>query len=287
MAFRYPPPGRIIDGLHIWQTGDQGPSVVLESGIASSCLSWKLVQDRVSKFARVASYDRAGLGWSELSPLPRTLDQLVHELRTLLESAGIAGPHILVAHSYGGLIARHFAALHPDEIRALVLVDPVPISDWSPLTPQQAARLARGIKLSRRGAWLARAGVVRFALNLLTSGNSALPKLIARATAGNGASVTSRLTAEVRKLPKEVWPMVQAHWCQPKSFEAMAAYLESLPANAAAVFTPKVPTTILTPQDFRCEIPEGAKHLIAQNSGHWIQLDQPDLVAEAILNAFP
>jgi pimeloyl-ACP methyl ester carboxylesterase len=279
---RYPPPGRIFNGLHLWQAGDKGPSVILESGIAGSCLSWKPVQDRVSAFATVASYDRAGLGWSDLSHEPRTLGQLVTELRTLLQSASIPAPYILVGHSFGGLIVRHFAALHPQEVQALILVDPVPVSDWSPLTPAQAARLTRGVKLSRRGSWLARAGVVRFALDLLTSGSSAIPKLMARATAGNGASVTSRLTGEVRKLPKEVWPMIRAHWCLPKSFQAMAAYLESLPTNAASLQTSKVPTTVLTPPMFHCEIPEGATHRIAHKSGHWIQLDEPDLVAQAI-----
>jgi pimeloyl-ACP methyl ester carboxylesterase len=284
---RYPPPGRLIDGFHIWQSGEKGPSVILEAGIASSCLSWKPVQDRVATFARVCSYDRAGLGWSEPRSQPRTLDQLVTELRSLLQSASIPAPYILVAHSFGALIVRHFAALHPGEVSAIILVDPVPICDWYPLTQQQSARLARGIKLSRRGAWLARAGVVRLALDLLVSGSSVIPKLMARATAGKGASVTSRLAGEVRKLPKEVWPMIRAHWCLPKSFLAMAAYLESLPANAAAVQVPKnVPTTVLTPPTFHCEIPEGATHVIAPNTGHWIQLDEPDLVVEAILQSF-
>jgi pimeloyl-ACP methyl ester carboxylesterase len=200
-----------------------------------------------------------------------------------LQAGNVSAPYILVAHSYGGLIAKHFAALYPNEVTGLVLVDPVPVKDWSPLTPYQAARLARGVALSRRGAWLAGAGVVRLALDLLVSGSRAIPQLLARATAGNGASVTSRLTGEVRKLPKEIWPMIRAHWCLPKSFRAMAAYLESLPSNAASVRRPgRVPTIIVTPPDHRCELPEGATHRIAPNSGHWIQLDEPELVVQAI-----
>jgi pimeloyl-ACP methyl ester carboxylesterase len=280
---RYPAPGLMIGGLHLRPTGDKGPSVILESGIASSCLSWKPVQDRVAAFARVCSYDRAGLGWSDSAKAPRSLDRLVTELRALLQSASIPAPYILVGHSFGGLIVRHFAALYPNEVQAIILVDPVPIRDWTPLTAAQSARLARGIKLSRRGAWLARAGVVRLALDLLMSGSNAIPKLRARATAGNGASVTSRLAGEVRKLPKEVWPMIRAHWCLPKSFRAMAAYLESLPNSAATVKLPSgIPTTVLTPPTFHCEIPEHATHRIAHKSGHWIQLDEPELVVEAI-----
>jgi pimeloyl-ACP methyl ester carboxylesterase len=106
---------------------------------------------------------------------------------------------------------------------------------------------------------------------------------MARISAGKGASVTSRLTGEVRKLPPEVWPIVRAHWCLPKSFRALANYLESLPTNAAHGKLPgPIPTIILTPPDYHCEIPEGAIHRIAHHSGHWIQLDEPDLVAAAI-----
>jgi pimeloyl-ACP methyl ester carboxylesterase len=148
--------------------------------------------------------------------------------------------------------------------------------------------LARGIQLSRRGAWLARAGIVRIALDLLMSGSRTIPKWLARISAGNGASVTSRLTGEVRKLPPEVWPMVRAHWCLPKAFTAMAGYLESLPASAAAVrFPADLPTIVLTAPNTDCEIPSGAMHRVAAGSGHWIQLDQPDLVATAIQDLIP
>jgi pimeloyl-ACP methyl ester carboxylesterase len=280
---RYPPPGRIVNGLHLWEAGRSGPCVILESGISGTSLSWEPVQDRAAAFARVLSYDRAGLGWSQPPTQSRSLDHLVAELRAALQSANIPTPFILVGHSFGGLIVKHFAAQHPSEVKALVLVDPVPIKDWYPLTSQQAARLSLGVKLSRRGAWLARAGVVRLALDLLLSGSGAIPRLMARATAGHGASVTSRLTGEVRKLPKELWPMVCAHWSLPKSFRAMAGYLEALPANAASVQIPAaIPTIVLTPPNPNCEIPEGAIHRIAPNSGHWIQLDEPDLVVQAI-----
>ncbi len=278
----YPPPGRIVDGLHLYSTGT-GPSVILESGIASSSISWKLVQDLASAFARVVSYDRAGLGWSEPPRTPRSLDNLVAELRGLLHTAEIPEPYLLVGHSFGGLVVRHYAALHPAEVSGLVLVDPVPIKDWFPLRPSQARRLGFGVRLSRRGAWLARAGVVRASLNLAMSGSRLLPKLIAWATAWGGASVTSRLTTEVRKLPPELWPVIAAHWSEPKAFLAMAEYLEALPANAAGVKLPAgIPTIVLTPPNPECEIPADAIHRIAQHSGHWIQLDEPGLVADAI-----
>jgi pimeloyl-ACP methyl ester carboxylesterase len=280
---RYPPPGRIINGLHIWRSGETGPSVVLESGIAGTSLSWKPVQDRVSAFARVCSYDRAGLGWSDPTRAPRSVDNIVSELRELLRDAAIPAPYILVGHSFGGLVVRHFAALHPSDVAGVVLVDPVAISDWAPLTPAQKHRLGRGVKLSRRGALLAQFGVVRLALSLLMSGSQKVPNLLARLTAGKGAGVTNNLTREVRKLPKEVWPMVAAQWCRPKSFRGMADYLEALPANAAAARSPdSVPAVIITALHGTPEQLPGAIHRTAFQTGHWIQLDEPDLVVNAI-----
>lgn len=280
---RFPPPGRIVNGLHIRESGRGAPSVILESGIAGTSLSWKPVQDRVSEFARVCSYDRASLGWSATTSAPRTLENIVEELRSSLSGAGIPGPYLLVGHSFGGLVVRHFASLYPSEVVGIVLVDPVPVSDWFPLSERQRIRLVRGIKLSRRGALLARFGVVRLALSLVMSGSLRVPKLLARLSAGRGAGVTDNLTREVRKLPREVWPMVAAQWCLPKSFRGMADYLEALPANAAAVLPPKgVPVSIITALHGTQEQIPGATHYTAFQTGHWIQLDEPELVVRAI-----
>ncbi len=128
-ARRFPPPGKLIDiggyKLHLNETGEGAPTVVLDAGMGDSCLYWHLVQSDVSKVARVCSYDRAGLGWSDLSPLPRTSRNIAQELHTLLTKAGIPGPYILVGHSFGGLTVRAFAQQYPDEVAGLVLVDSV------------------------------------------------------------------------------------------------------------------------------------------------------------------
>src|SRR6185312_16373565 len=114
-ARRYPPPGELIDvgghRLHIYSVGQQGqgPTVVLEAGLSCSHLDWCKVQPEVAKFARVCSYDRTGLGWSETGPSTRSSSQMVTELHQLLTNANIPGPYILVAHSFGGFIVRLYA----------------------------------------------------------------------------------------------------------------------------------------------------------------------------------
>ena len=95
------------------------------------------MEEGIGRFARVLSYDRAGLGWSDPATQPRTLANIVEELRSLLHAAGVAPPYILVGHSFGGLVVRYFAAQHPEEVAGILLVDAVPTSEWFPLTEAQ------------------------------------------------------------------------------------------------------------------------------------------------------
>jgi pimeloyl-ACP methyl ester carboxylesterase len=126
----FPPPGRLIDvggwKLHLncagAKTGSQ-PIVILESGIGDFSVEWSLVQPGVAKFTRVCSYDRAGDGWSEMGPFPRTYRQIVYELHTLLDRAGERGPFVLVGHSYGGWLVRAYQATYPADVAGLVLLD--------------------------------------------------------------------------------------------------------------------------------------------------------------------
>ena len=83
----------------------------------STVLSWTNLQQELSRSFRVVSYDRGGLGWSELGPMPRTADRLVDELHTLLQRAAVPPPYILVGHSFGGLTMPLFAARFPEEVR--------------------------------------------------------------------------------------------------------------------------------------------------------------------------
>src|SRR5882724_8266856 len=125
-----PPPGRLID-LGGWRlhlncsrkaTASQ-PTAILEAGAGDFSVDWSLVQPAVARFARVCSYDRAGSAWSDLGPRPRTMHQIVWELHTLLDKAGIKPPFVLVGHSYGGWLVRLYASTYPAEVAGMVLVE--------------------------------------------------------------------------------------------------------------------------------------------------------------------
>jgi pimeloyl-ACP methyl ester carboxylesterase len=124
---RTPPPGRLVDigghRLHIWCSGSGAPSVILEAGLGGSSADWGFVQPEVAGFTQVCSYDRAGMGYSDPGPSPRTTRRITYELVQLLDRTGITGQVVLVGASIGGLAVRVFASEHPQRTAGLVLVD--------------------------------------------------------------------------------------------------------------------------------------------------------------------
>ncbi|NTU55387.1 MAG: alpha/beta hydrolase, partial [Anaerolineales bacterium] len=130
---QYPMPGKLIDmggyRIHLYCTGERTasqPTVILESATGAASPDWGLVQPEISKITRVCSYDRAGYGWSDKGPLPRTSKYLAEELHTLLTMSGEEGPYVLVGHSFGGHVIRLFAHQYPQEVVGVVLVDARP-----------------------------------------------------------------------------------------------------------------------------------------------------------------
>jgi pimeloyl-ACP methyl ester carboxylesterase len=122
-----PPPGQLVDiggyGLHLWCTGDGAPAVILDAGLGGTSAGWGFVQPDVARFTRVCSYDRAGMGYSDSGPSPRTARRIAKELAELLAGSGIAGPVVLVGESIAGFNVRMFASDHPEHAAGLVLVD--------------------------------------------------------------------------------------------------------------------------------------------------------------------
>lgn len=118
-------------GLYIQTQGEGKPIIILESGYGGSHYEWDAVKAGLGPEPYVVSYDRAGLGLSDASPLERTRQNMVDELDLLLEKAGIVqhGKHnkyIYVAHSMGSYNARLFAAKHPGEVKGVIFVDSIP-----------------------------------------------------------------------------------------------------------------------------------------------------------------
>ena len=122
-----PAPGRLVDigghRLHLWCVGDGEPTVLLETGLGGSTADWGFVQPDVARFTRVCSYDRAGTGYSDPGSSPRTAQRIARELAQLLDGSGIDGPIVVVAASIGGYSARMFASEFKDRVAALVLLD--------------------------------------------------------------------------------------------------------------------------------------------------------------------
>lgn len=122
-----PAPGRLIDlgghRLHLHCTGRGAPTVVIENGFDELSTDWTRAQERVARTTRVCTYDRAGYGWSDPGPFPRTFDQINLELRDALRAAGEKAPIVLAAHSFGGGVVRQYARTYGPDVAGLVLVD--------------------------------------------------------------------------------------------------------------------------------------------------------------------
>lgn len=123
------PPGRLVDvgghRLHIWCTDSAEPgtpAVFFDSGLGGGAFSWTAVAPEVAKFTQVCTYDRAGTGYSDPGPYPRTSGQIAKELAELIKNSGLARPVILVGLSFGGFNTRILASEYPDLVAGLVLV---------------------------------------------------------------------------------------------------------------------------------------------------------------------
>jgi pimeloyl-ACP methyl ester carboxylesterase len=290
-------PGRLIDvgghRLHATCAGEGSPVVLLESGIAASSLSWAVVQPEIAKFTRVCAYDRAGFAWSDAPTCPRTFDRIVDELSAVLAQVA-HDRYVLVGHSFGSFVVRAYATRHPDRVAGLVLIDPA--IEWLTATPQRARLLRGGRQLSRVGALLARVGVVRACLTLLTGGAPGMPRQFVKIFGPTAARTLERLVGEVRKLPPSVHPIVQAHWCQPKCFRAMADHLRVLERDVSSMASVKPPREIplvvissgdqptenLVAHRMLAEASLDGRHVVATRSTHWVQFDEPELVVAVV-----
>lgn len=269
----YPPPGQMVDvggyRLHINCTGTGSPTVIIDAGWGDWSLAWSWVQREVSKTTQVCTYDRAGLGYSEAGPLPRNARQIAQELHILLEQAGIAGPYILVGHSMGGLPVRVFVHDYPTQVSGVVLIESMSPGQMTqhpaeskPQTPSQ-------------------------------TGGLSLPFLMAR------IGLVRLLTGPSENLPADVKLAHAAFSVTPRSMQAWADEGAGMPESLAQANAIKgfgnLPLIVLTGglnqqtgwqtmQSELLQLSSNSHQLIAEKSGHNIEIDQPDAAVNAILD---
>ncbi len=161
----FPPPGNLIDvdgyKMHIYCMGEGSPTIVLDHVGGGSSVDWALIQPKLAEHTRVCAYDRAGYGWSEYNPAPRTLEQQVHELHTLLANANEKEPYILVGHSYGARVARVYAAKYPQEVVGIALMDPGVLYDDPRYPEETLSELESESSMIRTARRLTPFGIVR------------------------------------------------------------------------------------------------------------------------------
>jgi pimeloyl-ACP methyl ester carboxylesterase len=200
----------------------------------------------------------------------------------------------MVGHSFGVFVCLTYAAQHPQRVAGLVLVDPP--TDWVHVDHRRLRLLWGAGQLSRLGGLLARLGVVRVCLELLTGGAPAAPRHFAKVFGPMTARTLERLVGEVRKLPPEIHPVVQALWCQPKCFQAMADHLRVLREATASVreigSLGDLPVVVISSGDQPPDVTASHQALarlssrgyvvFASKSGHWVPYDEPELIVETI-----
>ncbi len=295
------PPGRLIDvgghRLHIHCAGS-GVPVIFESALGASSLTWRHVQALVSGFAEACAYDRAGFGWSDAGPLPRTAGRIASELHALLVAASIPPPYVLVGHSFGGLTTRLYVQRYPTEVSGLVLLDPASPEDWRSPSDARRAQMARANILCRHGRRAARLRVTDLIVALVRLGAIDLARGFGRLISlGDYSHADEGVLVPAAKLPPDVLDIAIRSWTRSRFFDALGSQISSICASAAEVADDQdfgtLPLVVVSSdvglddrQRFHHEQlasrSRRGRHVLAAGSGHWIPLDRPDVVVAAV-----
>jgi pimeloyl-ACP methyl ester carboxylesterase len=295
----YTVPSHLVDvepgrRLNLNCTGTGTPVVVFESGLGDGRYSWGLVQPEISRHTRACSYDRAGLGFSDPANRPGTSANAVADLAALLRSANIAPPYVLVGHSYGGMNAKLFATTYPSSVAGLVLVDPShedQARGLFGLDPQSRAKNRQYLDDLRRclaadGApWVSdpelnalcvdRAGP-RYSEEI----NSADRSRAVQASRVSAwiSEVTNIWTASADQVRKANRPL--------GSIPLIVLTIEpSRPVQDETAELRERKNLLLSQlRDQAAAMSSRGRRVLVGNSGHYIQLDQPSAVIEAILD---
>jgi pimeloyl-ACP methyl ester carboxylesterase len=261
-------------------TGSGSPTIVLDAGLGNDGLIWGGVQPVLAKTTRVCSYDRAGFGWSDALPPPRDANHIADELHGLLTAARIDGPIVLMGHSISGIYIREYATRYPSEIAGLIFADgSTPLQNRNPAFKQYAG--------SETPKWYQNlASKIAFA--------AGIPRL-----GGQCAQSFPGFDRDAAKLQAE-------DLCH-EQFGAIVAEMESFDRSGEeAVHTGPyggLPILVFS-QDTAKGVAEGepqalgnawnqmqedlkklstrSRRIIAKGSGHYIQLNRPDLIEREV-----
>ena len=294
------PNGKLVDiggyKLHIDIKGKGSPAVVMIAGSQAFSFDWSLVMPGISGITQVCTYDRPALAWSDPGPMPRTFDQDIYELHTLLQKSGVKPPYILVGHSLGGIIARLFEKKYPTEVKGLVLVD---------ATSEDAVLFMNG-KIQR---------LRTFSQNRTIPPVKTKPDTSTKIPSMKDMEEMWKMMGEPKtespfdRLPKKfqeqrIWAMRQPkflladngpYWAD--EFAAMYAdslysmgnkpiYVLSSGRDAFSKNTDSAMKAIwlekLEQKEKMSNLSANSKHLITTKSGHEIHLEEPELVINAI-----
>lgn len=284
----HPPVGQLVDvggyRLHLACQGAGSPTVILEAGAGNVGLHWALVQPAVAAQTRVCVYDRAGMGWSDPSPRPRSPAVMAEELATLLDLGGVEGPYVLVAHSLGGVIARQFALAHPQDVVGMVLVDSS--------SEQQIARFPEPIRNAGSGQLLP-LRLMSLAANIgLLALNPAIIPPSTQLPADTAATVQALVAASgtmIGAFQAEMAAVNMDTTPPPMSLGDIPLIVlrhgrGDLPVQGAvtAEVVQEYEATWAQMQGELAALSPRGRVVVAEGSGHDIHLERPDLVIDAI-----
>jgi pimeloyl-ACP methyl ester carboxylesterase len=280
---RFPPPGRLVDvgghRLHIMCAGEGSPAVVIIPAIGAYSAAWRKVQDGLAVHTAVCVYDRPGLGWSDPVAAWPSAAGMARDLHSLLETAQVAPPLVLAGHSMGGLVARMFAHMFPDEVTGLALVDSS--------HPEQDRRLPPGWLQDYRGGKLAEVAL-DFArplgLRRLRQGQPVDARAaFALSSRGRRADAKELLAmnAICRQTGQTARDLASLPLAVISSGERDPGYSEgSRGQRGRSHFYPGW----IQLQNELAELSTDSVHVVAANAGHHLNRDDPELVVQTIID---
>ena len=291
-AKQYPLRGNMVDiggrQMHIDCRGSGAPTVILESGLGTGgTLDWTLVHDRIAAFTRTCAYDRAGIMRSDAKDSPQRAAAVVEDLHALLKAAGISGPLVLVGHSIGGPYIRTYVGRYGEQVAGLVMVDPS--------HPDQIARLGKVVSidvhpnqvstLMTTASALSRTGLVRFLFSRADQGNR--PKDAAAQIAAYSSASIKGATAELDGFDGTMDDARAVHSFGDRPLIVLTALLPFKPEELK-----KLNMTAADGDRFKQEwsalhteqaaMSTRGRQQKVVDSGHYIQIDQPDRVVDAV-----